>query len=48
MSIKPDGTLIWDVPPKFTKPESIALTISDASGQEVLHKFELAPATPEK
>jgi S1-C subfamily serine protease len=48
MSVGADGTLTWDAPAGFNKPESVALTISDASGQEVLHRFELAPAAPDK
>jgi S1-C subfamily serine protease len=39
-----DGKVTWDVPADFTRPESVAVTISDASGQEMIHSFELVPA----
>jgi len=38
-----DGKVTWDVPGDFAKPENAAVTVSDASGQEVIHTFELTP-----
>ncbi len=45
MSVAPDGTLNWRVPPNLTESEvRVLLTVTDASGQEVFHSFKLAVA----
>ena len=44
MTIAADGKVTWAVPPDFAKPVNAAVTVGDASGQEVIHTFELVPA----
>ncbi len=43
MNLTPEGRLSWAVPKDFADTEvNVILTVSDASGQEVLHTFRLA------
>jgi hypothetical protein len=43
MSITPQGKLTWNVPRDFAEAEAnVILTVTDASGQELLHTFKLA------
>jgi hypothetical protein len=43
MAVSPDGKLTWDVPAAIKGTEvDVILTVSDASGQEVLHTFKIA------
>lgn len=44
MRVTADGRVEWDVPPGFAKPVRVILTVTDASGQEVMHTFELIPS----
>jgi hypothetical protein len=44
LAVGADGKVTWDAPADFTKPVSVAVTISDKSGQEMIHTFELIPA----
>jgi len=45
MKVTPDGRVTWAVPADFGPAEAeVVLTLSDASGQEVLHTFRIAPA----
>lgn len=37
------GKVTWAAPADFKDPESVIVTVSDASGQEIFHSFELAP-----
>jgi predicted Zn finger-like uncharacterized protein len=46
MKIAADGTVTWDVPKGWSGSESVIVTISDKSGQEVFHTFTLTPAAP--
>lgn len=42
MTVSPDGKLAWAVPADFADGEvSVILTVSDASGQEVLHTLRI-------
>jgi hypothetical protein len=43
MAVSRDGKLTWAVPADFEAPTPVTLTVADASGQEVLHTFELVP-----
>jgi hypothetical protein len=43
MRLSDDGSLAWDVPADYTEPSAaVIITVTDASGQEVLHAFEIA------
>jgi hypothetical protein len=44
LAVSSDGKVSWDVPADLAKSVSVAVTVSDASGQEVIHSFELVPA----
>jgi S1-C subfamily serine protease len=44
MSVSADGRVAWEVPPGFARPARVILTVADASGQEVIHTFELIPS----
>ena len=44
MRVDPKGRVTWAVPADFTEPQSVVLTISDSSGQETFHTFELVPS----
>ncbi|HEY1188298.1 MAG TPA: hypothetical protein VGE74_11610, partial [Gemmata sp.] len=43
MKVAADGTVTWDVPEGWAGGESVILTVTDKSGQEVFHTFTLAP-----
>jgi hypothetical protein len=43
MQVTEDGKLTWFVPESFREgTQKVSLRVSDASGQEVFHLFELA------
>jgi hypothetical protein len=43
LTVTPDGKVTWAVPKDFAEKDvSVLLTISDASGKELLHTFKLA------
>jgi hypothetical protein len=44
LAVGADGKVTWDAPADFGKPVNAAVTISDATGQEIIHTFELIPA----
>jgi S1-C subfamily serine protease len=44
LTVGADGKVTWGAPADFSKPVSVAVTISDKSGQEIIHTFELVPA----
>jgi hypothetical protein len=44
MKVDPDGSVTWDVPKDWNGTESVILTITDKSGQEIFHTFTLTPA----
>ncbi len=46
LSVAENGVVTWDAPAGFGKPVNVAVTVSDKSGQEVIHSFELVPVTP--
>ncbi len=47
MKVAADGRLTWNVPAGFAEPEvDVLLTISDASGQEIFHTFNIAIKDP--
>jgi S1-C subfamily serine protease len=43
LTVGPDGKVTWTAPADFAKPEPVAVTVSDDSGQEVIHSFEVVP-----
>lgn len=43
MAVSPGGLLTWAVPADFAAPVPVAITVSDATGQQMTHAFELAP-----
>jgi hypothetical protein len=49
MTVSPKNELTWKVPDDFAEAEAtVTLTISDATGQEVLHTFRLTKGQPAK
>jgi hypothetical protein len=49
MAVSPKNELTWKVPEDFAEAETtVTLTISDATGQEVLHTFRLTKGQPAK
>src|SRR5262249_59154437 len=40
--VAPDGTITWDVPKDWKGTESVIVTVSDSTGQEIFHTFTLA------
>jgi hypothetical protein len=45
LRVTPDGQVTWAVPGDFDRPEAdVLLTLSDASGQEVFHRFKIPVA----
>lgn len=43
MRLSADGLVSWTAPFDFSAAEPVIITVSDASGQEVYHTFELVP-----
>jgi hypothetical protein len=43
LTVSAGGRVTWTAPNDFTSPEPVIITVSDASGQEVYHTFELTP-----
>jgi hypothetical protein len=43
MTVSPNGKVTWKVPDEFDgeDPTTVVVSITDASGQETLHTFEL-------
>ena len=49
MELGSDGRLTWKVPTDFAEAEAlVVLTVTDASGQEVLHTFKVTVSAPDK
>jgi hypothetical protein len=47
MKLSPAGRLTWRVPADYAQAETdVLVTVSDTTGQEVLHSFKLALASP--
>ncbi len=47
LAVTPEGRVSWAVPAHWQEPEAdVVLTLSDASGQEVLHRFQIVRAAP--
>ncbi|AWM38508.1 hypothetical protein C1280_16985 [Gemmata obscuriglobus] len=44
MAVDASGVVTWPVPSDFSGSESVILTVTDRSGQEIFHTFTLAPA----
>ncbi len=42
LAVGADGTVTWDVPKDWAGGDNVVLTVSDKSGQEVIHTFTLA------
>jgi hypothetical protein len=47
LTIGSDGKVSWDVPANFDKSVSVSVTVSDKSGREIIHVFDLT-STVEK
>jgi S1-C subfamily serine protease len=44
LAVSADGKVTWDTPADFDKPATVGITISDKSGQETTHTFDVVPA----
>jgi hypothetical protein len=44
LAVGAGGKMTWDAPADFDKPVSVAVTVSDKSGQEIIYAVELIPA----
>lgn len=43
LAVSEAGKVTWAAPADFKEPEQVIVTVSDSSGQEVFHSFELVP-----
>lgn len=46
MKVSADGKVTWGAPTDLDKSVSVAVTVSDGSGQETIHSFELGTVAP--
>lgn len=43
LAVSEAGKVTWNAPADFREPEQVIVTVTDGSGQEIFHTFELAP-----